>query len=102
MDITIAALIGTTFLALLLMSYFFLDYRRQKQDWKKKMRAWYPEEKRKSKISVLGDRYDRSASSANLQRRLQMANVSLLPSEYVGIHAVVLLLLFVVFNMKKE
>ncbi|WP_227397225.1 type II secretion system F family protein [Jeotgalibacillus aurantiacus] len=99
MDIIIAVLFASAALSLILMVYFFLDYRRHKQDWKKKMRTWYPEEKRKSAISVLGDRYDQSPSSEKLHRKLQMANVTLLPSEYIGIHVLGFLLLFVVFNM---
>ncbi|MDZ5713684.1 type II secretion system F family protein [Jeotgalibacillus haloalkalitolerans] len=99
MDMIIAGLIGSAALALIIMVYFLLDYRRHKQDWKKKMRTWYPEEKRKSAISVLGDRYDESPSSEKLHKKLQLANVGLLPSEYIGAHIVGFLLLYVVFNM---
>ncbi|MFB1083283.1 type II secretion system F family protein [Jeotgalibacillus sp. JSM ZJ347] len=99
MDMIIAVLFGSAALALLFMIYFLLDYRRHKQDWKKKMRTWYPEEKRKSAISVLGDKYDASPSSEKLHKKLQMANVGLLPSEYMGAHIVGFLLLYVVFNM---
>ncbi|WP_404406801.1 type II secretion system F family protein [Jeotgalibacillus malaysiensis] len=99
MDIIIAVLFGSAALAILFMIYFLLDYRRHKQDWKKKMRTWYPEEKRKSTISVLGDKYDASPSSEKLHKKLQLANVGLLPSEYIGAHFVGFLLLYVVFNM---
>ncbi|AJD89494.1 hypothetical protein JMA_01770 [Jeotgalibacillus malaysiensis] len=99
MDMIIAVLFGSAALALLFMIYFLLDYRRHKQDWKKKMRTWYPEEKRKSAISVLGDKYDASPSSEKLHKKLQLANVGLLPSEYIGAHIVGFLLLYVVFNM---
>ncbi|KIL53662.1 hypothetical protein KP77_01570 [Jeotgalibacillus alimentarius] len=99
MDMIIAVLFGSAALAILLMVYFLLDYRRHKQDWKKKMRTWYPEEKRKSAISVLGDKYDASPSSEKLHKKLQLANVGLLPSEYIGAHIVGFLLLYVVFNM---
>lgn len=99
MDMIIAVLFGSAALAILFMIYFLLDYRRHKQDWKKKMRTWYPEEKRKTAISVLGDKYDASPSSEKLHKKLQLANVGLLPSEYIGAHIVGFLLLYVVFNM---
>ncbi|PPA68663.1 hypothetical protein C4B60_20240 [Jeotgalibacillus proteolyticus] len=87
------------FLCLIFTAYSFLDYRRKKQEWKKKVRKWYPEEKRKSAISVWGDKYDASPSSAKLHQKLQTANLALLPSEYLGIHVLGVLVFFVLFNM---
>lgn len=99
MDISIGLLYGAAVLALLFAAYLFLDYRSQKQEWKKKLKGWYPEEKRKSAISVWGDRFDESEASHSLTRKLKSANVNLLASEYIGMHALGILMFYVVFNM---
>lgn len=99
MDLSIGILYGAAVLALLFASYLFLDYRRKKQEWKKKLKSWYPEEKRKSAISVWGDRFDDSDMSHGLTRKLKSANVNLLASEYIGMHAFGILMFYVVFNM---
>lgn len=99
MDLSIGILYGASVLALLFASYLFLGYRREKLEWKKKMKTRYPEEKRKSAISVWGDRFDESEASQGLAKKLKNANVNLLASEYIGMHAFGILLFYVVFNM---
>lgn len=99
MDLSIGILYGAAVMALLFAAYLFLDYRSSKQEWKKKLKTWYPEEKRKSAISVWGDRFDESEASSGLARKLKSANVNLLASEYIGMHAFGVLLFYVVFNM---
>lgn len=99
MNLTIAIIYGVTVLLLLIGMYHFLDFRRKKQEWKKKLKKQYPEEKRKSSISVWGDRYDNTRASEKLARKLKNANVNLLPSEYLGMHILGMLVLYVAFNM---
>lgn len=99
MDLSIGLLYGAAVLALLFAAYLFLDYRSQKQEWKKKLKSRYPEEKRKSAISVWGDRFDESEASRGLAKKLKNANVNLLASEYIGMHALGVLMFYVVFNM---
>ncbi|MGO1060674.1 type II secretion system F family protein [Planococcus sp. FY231025] len=99
MDLSIGILYGAAVLSLLFAAYLFLDYRSSKQEWKKKLKTWYPEEKRKSAISVWGDRFDESEASSGLARKLKSANVNLLASEYIGMHALGVLMFYVVFNM---
>ena len=99
MDLSIGLLYGAAVMALLFAAYLFLDYRSKKQEWKKKLKALYPEEKRKSAISVWGDRFDESEASSGLARKLKSANVNLLASEYIGMHALGVLMFYVVFNM---
>lgn len=99
MDLSIGILYGIAVLSLLFGAYLFLDFRRKKQEWKKKLKQRYPEEKRKSAISVWGDRFDESAMSSNLTKKLKSANVSLLASEYLGLHLLGLLVFYVAFNM---
>lgn len=99
MDLSIGILYGAAVMALLFAAYLFLDYRSQKQEWKKKLKTRYPEEKRKSAISVWGDRFDESEASQGLARKLKSANVNLLASEYIGMHALGVLMFYVVFNM---
>lgn len=99
MNNTIAILYGLTVLVLIIAVYQYLDYRRKNQEWKKKLKMQYPEEKRKSSISVWGDRFDGSEMADALARKLKNANVSLLPSEYIGMHILGLLVFYVAFNM---
>ncbi|WP_233208549.1 type II secretion system F family protein [Planomicrobium sp. MB-3u-38] len=99
MNLTIAILYGLTVLVLIIAVYQFLDYRRKNQEWKKKLKMQYPEEKRKSSISVWGDSFDSTPFAETVARKLKNANVSLLPSEYAGMHVLGLLMLYVAFNM---
>jgi tight adherence protein B len=97
MDLTVSILFSLSFFALFLGGYFILGYRNQKQEWKGRVSQWVQEEKRTSFISVLGNRFDQSASSKPLEQKLQNANLSLLPSEYIGIHLLGFLILYVLF-----
>lgn len=99
MDLSIGILYGVAVLSLLFGAYLFLDFRRKKQEWKKKLKQRYPEEKRKSAISVWGDRFDESEMSSSLTKKLKSANVSLLASEYLGLHVLGVLVFYVAFNM---
>ncbi|MBS4210380.1 type II secretion system F family protein [Bacillus sp. FJAT-50079] len=103
MDWSVPILYSLAVLLLIWAGYYYLGYRGQKKEWQKRVHHWFPEEKRKSVISVWGDRYDQSKSAEVLTNKLQSANLHLLPSEYMGVHILgflVLLLLFVnMFNM---
>lgn len=97
MSLIVSILYSLAVLSLLVCIYFFLGYRSQKKEWKQKVRQWYPEEKRKSVVSKLGDRFDEREGSIKLTNKLQNANLKLLPSEYVGILLFGYLALFVLF-----
>jgi tight adherence protein B len=97
MDLTVSILFSLAFFSLFLGAYFILGYRNQKKEWKGRVSQWVQEEKRTSFISVLGNRFDQSASSRPLQQKLQNANLALLPSEYIGIHLLGFLILYVLF-----
>ncbi|MBS4179499.1 type II secretion system F family protein [Lederbergia citrea] len=103
MNLSVPILYSLSVLLIIWSCYFYLGYRSQKKEWQKRVNKWFPEEKRKSAISVWGDRYDQSKNAQALISKLQNANLPLLPSEYIGIHILgflVLLLLFVnIFNM---
>ncbi|WP_409273212.1 type II secretion system F family protein [Neobacillus sp. SCS-31] len=100
MTTSIAILYSLAVLLGLWGGYFFLGYRSQQREWKQRVNQWFPEERRKSKISVLGDKFDQSQSAEPLAQKLQNANVALLPSEYVGVHILGFLALFVLlFNI---
>jgi tight adherence protein B len=98
LTISVSILYSLAVLFLLWGLYYLLGYRTQKREWKQKVQKWYPEEKRKSVISVLGDRFDESNSAKPLSSKLQNANIALLPSEYIGIHLLGFLLLFVLLS----
>lgn len=97
MNLSIPILYSLSVLLLLLSGYYYLGYRSQKKEWQKKVRSWFPEEKRKSMISVWGDRFDQSKSAAALNAKLLNANLKILPSEYIGIHILGFLVFMVMF-----
>ncbi|RDI37941.1 type II secretion system F family protein [Falsibacillus pallidus] len=100
--LTVSILYSLAILCFLWGLYFFLGYRSQKREWKQKVNEWYPEQKRKSSISVIGDRFDQSKMAESLTMKLQNSNLHLLPSEYLGIHVLGALVLFVLlFNIFK-
>ncbi|WP_173108015.1 type II secretion system F family protein [Bacillus sp. KH172YL63] len=99
----VSILYSLAVLCLLWGLYFLLGYRNQKKEWKQKISTWYPEQKRKSSISVIGDKFDQSETAKPLAFKLQSSNIALLPSEYLGIHIlgglVLLVLLFNIFKL---
>ncbi|GIN88506.1 hypothetical protein J6TS2_48920 [Heyndrickxia sporothermodurans] len=65
--------------------YFYLDYRKEKKEWKKNVNQFYSDgEKRQSFIVVLGDRFDRTETAKPLYEKLTAANIPFTPSEYIG------------------
>ncbi|OCA80784.1 hypothetical protein F7984_01680 [Pradoshia sp. D12] len=93
---------GVAMLAFIVGIYFYLGYRAQKREWKQKLATWYPEEKRKSFIVGLGDKYDKTDRAKVLAEKLHNANLILTPSEYLGFHLLGFLGLVLVFtNMFK-
>ncbi|WP_230980976.1 type II secretion system F family protein [Rossellomorea arthrocnemi] len=98
----VSILYSLAVLCLLWGLYFLLGYRNQKKEWKQKISTWYPEQKRKSSISVIGDKFDRSETAKPLEQKLQSSNITLLPSEYLGVHILgALVLLVLLFNIFK-
>ncbi|MBM7715931.1 type II secretion system F family protein [Siminovitchia sp. FSL H7-0308] len=97
MNLSIPILYSLSVLLLLFSGYYFLGYRSQKKEWYKKVRSWFPEEQRKSFISVWGDRYDQSRGAEKISGKLQNANLKILPSEYIGIHILGFLVFTVLF-----
>lgn len=97
MNLSIPILYSLSVLLLLWAGYYYLGYRSQKKEWEKKVRGWFPEEERKSFISVWGDRFDQSKSAESLSGKLVNANLKILPSEYIGIHVLGFLVFMVFF-----
>jgi tight adherence protein B len=98
----VSILYSLAVLCLLWGLYFLLGYRNQKKEWKQKISTWYPEQKRKSSISVVGDKFDQSETAKPLALKLQSSNIALLPSEYIGVHILgALVLLVLLFNIFK-
>lgn len=65
--------------------YFYLDYRKEKREWRKNVHDFYLEgKKRKSVIVLLGDRFDQTETAKPIYEKLRSANISLTPSEYLG------------------
>ncbi len=65
--------------------YFWLDYRKEKREWKKNVQRLYSGgAKRKSLILALGNWYDRRESAKPIAEKLRKANLPFVPSEYIG------------------
>ncbi len=81
------AFILTTLAALMFIIsvYFFLDYRKEKREWRKIVNDFYHGgKKRKSVIVLLGDRFDKTEFASPILEKLRAANIPLTPSEYIG------------------
>ncbi|MEK5176256.1 type II secretion system F family protein [Heyndrickxia sp. FSL W8-0496] len=98
MSTAVSILYSLAVLFLLWAFYIFLGYRSKKRAWGNKVNEWFPEEKRKSFISVVGDRFDQSKQAEALSNKLIGANVPLLPSEYLGIHILGFFILFILLG----
>lgn len=100
--IYIPLLSSLTVLALIACIYSYLGYRAQKREWKQKLSSWYPEKKRTSFFSGLGDKFDKTDRAKELGVKLHNANLPLAPSEYFAFHILGFLALSVLFtNMFK-
>ncbi|KQL51020.1 hypothetical protein AN964_18510 [Heyndrickxia shackletonii] len=65
--------------------YFYLDYRKEKREWKKNVDHFYNDGvKRKSFIVLLGDRFDKTETAKPIRERLEASNIPFTPSEYIG------------------
>src|SRR5690625_3174152 len=70
--------------------YYYLDYRKEKKEWRKKVESFYDSnQERKSFIVVLGDRYDKTDMAKPRYEKLRAANIPLTPSEFIGAQIVV-------------
>ncbi|MFH5781731.1 type II secretion system F family protein [Heyndrickxia oleronia] len=98
MSTAVSILYSLAVLFLLWAFYIYLGYRSKKRAWGNKVNEWFPEEKRKSFISVVGDRFDQSKQAEALSNKLIGANVALLPSEYLGIHILGFFILFILLG----
>jgi tight adherence protein B len=98
MSTAVSILYSLAVLFLLWAFYIYLGYRSKKRAWGNKVNEWFPEEKRKSFISVVGDRFDQSKQAEALSNKLIGANVPLLPSEYLGIHILGFFILFILLG----
>lgn len=81
-----------TFLA----GIFFIISSRKTRDAYKRMDNWFDIEKeleRKSFVLLIGDKYDASELSSELKKKLIQGNITLKPSEYMGIYIFLLALL---------
>ncbi|MDE3840767.1 hypothetical protein C0966_15945 [Bacillus methanolicus] len=69
----------------ILSIYYFLDYRKDKREWRKNVNDFYHGgKKRKSIIVLMGDRFDRTEAAQPIYEKLRAANIPFTPSEYIG------------------
>lgn len=88
-------LLTSTLFAFCISIYYLMKSKSQKHT-KKRVDDWFDrelEEERKSVVLLLGDLFDRSAFSEVLHNKLKQANISLMPSEYMGIYLLLIALL---------
>lgn len=82
MEASIAAIAALLFL---IGFYFYLDYRMEKRDWRKKSNQIYREgEKRKSAIVLWGAKFDETETAKEMDQKLVDANIPFTPSEFIG------------------
>lgn len=85
--------------AFLIAIYYFLGYRKEKKEWRKKVYDFYYEgKKRKSFIVLLGDRFDKTEMAVPIEEKLRASNIPFTPSEYMG--ALVVAYLGIVFMLQ--
>lgn len=75
--------------------FFILSSRKTRVAYKR-VDSWFDSEKeieRKSFVLLIGDKYDASELSAELKKKLIQGNISLKPSEYMGIYIFLIVLL---------
>ncbi|UQD50877.1 hypothetical protein C0971_01595 [Bacillus methanolicus] len=69
----------------ILSIYYFLDFRKDKREWRKNVNDFYHgANKRKSIIVLMGDRFDRTEAAQPIYEKLRAANIPFTPSEYIG------------------
>jgi tight adherence protein B len=74
-----------SFFSIIITIYYFLDYRKEKREWRKNVNDFYHGgKKRKSIIVLLGDRFDRTEAAQPIYEKLRAASIPFTPSEYIG------------------
>ncbi|WNS75993.1 type II secretion system F family protein [Bacillus sp. DTU_2020_1000418_1_SI_GHA_SEK_038] len=79
--------------------FFILSSRKTRNSYKR-MDNWFDREnefERKSFVLLIGDKYDSSELASELKKKLIQGNITLKPSEYMGIY-ILLLALFTFMN----
>lgn len=92
-------LLTSTIFAFCLSIYYMFRAKRQKET-RKRVEDWFEtdlQKERNSVVLLLGDLFDRSELSQELENKLKQANLTLKPSEYMGIY-ILLLCLFTFIN----
>ncbi len=81
---TASVLTTLSVFAAIIMGYLYLDYRKEKREWRKRVNRLYNDgAKRKSTIVLLGDRFDQSEMASPLHSKLTESSLSITPSEYI-------------------
>jgi len=98
LSLSVSILYSLAVLFLIWGAYNYFGYRAKKREWRQRIGNWYTEGKRKSFIVVLGDRFDETKTAEPIARKLQTANIPITPSEYLGMHILGFLAMFVIFG----
>ncbi|MEI5907450.1 type II secretion system F family protein [Bacillus spongiae] len=78
-----AAIATLSSLLFIIAISFYLDYRKEKREWKKQVTDFYSNgEKRKSYIVLLGDKFDQTETAKPIFEKLRESSIPLTPSEY--------------------
>ena len=93
---TTALLLLTGCIFFFLIGVFYIVQSRNTRGTVKRVDQWFDKsdsQERKSFVLLIGDRFDRSELSDELERKLYQGNIPLKPSEYMGIYILLLALL---------
>lgn len=78
------------------ISIYYLAKSKEQKNAKKRADDWFDvelEKERRSVVLLLGGFFDRSELSQDLHNKLKQANLTLMPSEYMGIYILLIALL---------
>jgi tight adherence protein B len=93
---TTALLLLTGCIFFFIIGMFYIVQSRNTRGTVKRVDQWFDKsdrQERKSFVLLIGDRFDRSELSDELERKLYQGNIPLKPSEYMGIYILLLALL---------
>lgn len=94
-----ALVAGLAVLLMVFAFYYYLDYRKEKKEWRKNVREFYQSgDKRESILIVIGSKFDRTETAKEMEEKLINANIPFTPSEFIG--AMIVLYMALVFGLQ--
>ena len=94
-----ALIAGLSVLLIIFAIYYYLDYRKEKKEWRKNVQRFYQSgDKRESILIVIGTKFDKTETAKEMEEKLVNANIPFTPSEFIG--AMIVLYMALVFALQ--